>query len=451
MSDRKENQVWMHADVVIVGTGAAGLYCALQLPKHLKIIMITKDKIENSDSYLAQGGISVLKDKNDYELYFEDTMKAGRYENNREAVEVMIRNSTCIIEKLINYGVDFDRTKEGFSYTREGAHSTFRILHHKDVTGREIVIKLLSRINQRENIKIFEYMNMLEIIEENHVCKGILAEDKKNKDSLCMILGKKVLWATGGIGGLFESSTNFSHLTADSLAISLSHGIEIQDINYIQIHPTTLYSKKPGRRFLISESVRGEGAYLLNERKERFVNELLPRDVVTAAICDEMSRSHTEYVYLSVTHLGSAMVKERFPNIYEKCLEEGYDLTKEDIPVTPAQHYFMGGVKVDLNSLTSMENLYAIGETSCNGVHGANRLASNSLLEGLVFAGRAASHIAGSLAEEHEDKEELRKLPYKMPPVKNSKEREKINKHLVLEEIKRKDEKFYAKWCNHAS
>lgn len=488
------------ADVVIVGTGASGLYCALQLPESVNIVMITKDEVENSDSYLAQGGISTLKNEEDYNSYFEDTMRAGRYKNNPQAVDVMIRNSQDIIEDLIKCGVEFDKTKEGLSYTREGAHSTFRILHHKDVTGKEIVTKLLAKVRTKKNIRIFDFTTMLDIVEKDGRCKGILVEkrnpDRQTEKSFEIITGKVVVWASGGIGGLFDSSTNFPHLTGDSIAIALDHHIELQDINYIQIHPTTLYSKKSGRRFLISESVRGEGAYLLNPKGERFVDELLPRDVVTTAICEEMRKFGTDHVYLSVTHLGGEEVKERFPNIYAKCLEEGYDLTKEKIPVTPAQHYFMGGVKVNLNSHTSMKHLYAIGETSCNGVHGANRLASNSLLESLVFAKRASVNIALSIQNRKSEQDEFAKFAEKsfagattelknsalkdlamkdsapkdsmltdvvltdsilrqygidLHKFKNHKHREENYKQLVLDEIKRKDEEFYDKWCNHAS
>jgi L-aspartate oxidase len=211
-----------------------------------------------------------------------------------------------------------------------------------------------------------------------------------------MLHAHYVVLATGGLGGLYEHTTNYAHLTGDALGIALKHKIAIQNINYIQIHPTTLYSKKPGRRFLISESVRGEGAVLYNSKMERFTDELLPRDLLTNQIHKQMEQDGSQHVWLSIKHLDSNVIKKRFPNIYQKCLEEGYDITRECIPVTPAQHYFMGGIQVDLDSKTSMEHLYAVGETSCNGVHGANRLASNSLLESLVFAKRSAHHITAN-------------------------------------------------------
>ena len=378
-------------DVVIVGTGAAGLFCALNFPENVKITMISKDRFDKNDSNLAQGGICVLKDDSDYDDYFEDTMKAGHYENNKKSVEIMIRKSPEIIQDLIDYGVEFERENGTLKYTLEGAHSAPRILFHEDLTGHEITSKLFAAVKKRKNVTLLEYTTMVDLIPEENVCKGIVVRDQEGK--VYEIKSDYVVLACGGIGGLYENSTNYPHLTGDALAVAMKNDVEVQDMNYVQIHPTTLYSKKKGRRFLISESVRGEGAYLYNNKMERFVDELLPRDVLTKEIKKEMKKEGTKHVWLSVTHLGEDVIKKRFPNIYKRCLEEGYDLTKDCIPVTPAQHYFMGGIKVDTNSKTSMEHLYAAGETSCNGVHGANRLASNSLLETLVFAKRCAKHI----------------------------------------------------------
>ena len=234
---------------------------------------------------------------------------------------------------------------------------------------------------------------MLDILAKENSCDGILV--KTDMDELKAILAGNVMWACGGIGGIYSSSTNFSHLTGDALAISMRHNIKLKNISYVQIHPTTLYSRSSDRRFLISESVRGEGAHLYDKNGRRFVDELQPRDVVSKAIYDQMKKDGTDHVWLSFLPIQSVDIKTRFPNIYEKCLEEGYDITREWIPVVPAQHYFMGGVDVDLNSHTSMEHLYASGETCCNGVHGANRLASNSLLESLVFAKSAALYMSG--------------------------------------------------------
>lgn len=391
------------ADVVIVGTGVAGLFSALNLPEDYRIILITKSDLESSDSFLAQGGICVLRDENDYDSYFEDTMKAGHYENRKESVDIMLRGSQDVIRDLIGYGVEFEKRSDDsedvadsdisreYQYTREGAHSHPRILFHEDITGKEITSKLLARVKERNNIELHEYMTMTDIIEDEGVCKGIVMEDQEK--NVIFVDAKHTILATGGIGGLYTHSTNFSHLTGDALEIAKKHKIRLEHLDYVQIHPTTLYSKKPGRRFLISESVRGEGAILLNKAGERFVNELLPRDVVTKAIHEQMEKDGTDHVWLSTENIDKETLRNHFPNICQQCLEEGYDPEKEWIPVVPAQHYFMGGVWVDSDSKTSMEGLFAAGETSCNGVHGANRLASNSLLESLVFAKRAAKKI----------------------------------------------------------
>ena len=454
------------ADVVIVGTGVAGLFSALNLPGDTKIIMITKSDLESSDSFLAQGGISVLRDEEDYDSYFEDTMRAGHYENRKESVDIMIRGSRDVIDKLVVFGVEFEHEQEAegeFLYTREGAHSKPRILYHKDITGKEITSKLLEQVKRLENVTLYEYTAMTDILVENGACAGILAERTKSgrqveTDSEAADLSREqmeiragygedvrrerekaeapgedacrerekaeapgederrerekaeapgedtcgeqieiragyTIFATGGIGGQYTHSTNFPHLTGDAIEISKKHGIRLEHLDYVQFHPTTLYSKKPGRRFLISESVRGEGAVLYNKKKERFVDELLPRDVVAAAIREQMEKDGTDFVYLSMEHIEKETILRHFPNIYQRCLKEGYDVLKECIPVVPAQHYFMGGVWVDSDSRTSMPRLFAVGETSCNGVHGANRLASNSLLESLVFAKRAAMKI----------------------------------------------------------
>ena len=428
-NEEMETEREMQEDVVIVGTGAAGLFAALNLPRDRKILIITKKDAESSDSFLAQGGICVLKDESDYESYFEDTMRAGHYENRKESVDIMIRSSREIIRELIGYGVKFERRDSGreqdapeaqekpekpdkqetegqenflddYAFTREGAHSRPRILFHEDVTGKEITSKLLAQVRSLENVRIMEYTTMTDIIvEETDVqtgengmqCAGIIAEDAQG--NVLKIYAPYTILASGGIGGLYEHSTNYPHLTGDALRIAEKHGIRLEHLDYVQIHPTTLYSKKPGRRFLISESVRGEGAILLDKNGKRFTDELQPRDVVTAAIREQMEKDGTDHVWLSMERIDKNTILNHFPNIYEHCLEEGYDVTKEWIPVVPAQHYFMGGIWVDRDSQTSMEHLFAAGETSCNGVHGANRLASNSLLESLVFAQRAAQKI----------------------------------------------------------
>ena len=389
VSNSKENN--LQADVVIVGTGVGGCFSALNLSEDLSIIMITKSDLESSDSFLAQGGICVLHDDDDYDSYFEDTMRAGHYENRKESVDIMIRGSQDVIHDLIGYGVDFAKEDGKLLYTREGAHSRPRILFHEDITGKEITSKLLAQIKTRKNIQIMEYTTMSDILISQGACAGIEAETSDHKK--IYIHADQTIFASGGIGGRYKHSTNFPHLTGDAIDISKKHGIRLEHLDYVQIHPTTLYSKKPGRRFLISESVRGEGALLYDKNGNRFIDELLPRDVVTKAIQEQMKKDGTDHVWLSLEKIPKEIILSHFPNIYQHCLEEGYDATKEWIPVVPAQHYFMGGIWVDSDSHTSMPNLYAVGETSCNGVHGKNRLASNSLLESLVFAKRAARKI----------------------------------------------------------
>lgn len=379
-------------DILIVGTGASGLFAALHCPSDKNILMITKDAVENSDSFLAQGGICVLRDENDYDSFMEDTLKAGHYENRRESVDIMIRSSREVINELIGYGVDFAKQANGeLNYTREGCHSKARILFHEDITGKEITRNLLKAVQKLPNVHILEYVTMLDLIEQDNTCFGILAKDKN--DEYLTIEADNTILASGGIGGLYEHSTNYPHLTGDAIAIALRHNIKLENPDYVQIHPTSLYTNKPGRSFLISESVRGEGAKLYGKDGKRFANEILPRDLMTAEIKKQMAKDKTPYVWLDMTVLGKDVILNHFPHIYEKCLEEGFDVTKQWIPIVPAQHYYMGGIHVDKYSKTTMNNLYAVGETSCNGVHGANRLASNSLLEGLVFAKRAVNKI----------------------------------------------------------
>ena len=382
-------------DVVIVGNGAAGLFTALHMPTDKHIAIITKGDMEESDSFLAQGGICVLKNEEDYQSYFEDTMRAGHYENRKESVDIMIRGSRDVINTLLSLGVEFEKDEKGnLCYTKEGAHSKPRICFHEDITGEAITTKLLKAVKACANVTIKEFMTMTDIIEQDKECVGVLAKDVQGKEY--EFLAEDVVLATGGIGGLYKHSTNFPILTGDGCSVAEKHGVELEHMDYIQIHPTCLYSDKPGRSFLITESARGEGAVLLNHKGERFTDELQPRDIVAAAIKAEMEKEGVEYEYLSFAPIDPEEVVRHFPHIYEHCLEEGYDILKEPIPIVPAQHYFMGGIHVDSNSKTTMEHLYAVGETSCNGVHGKNRLASNSLLESLVFAKRAAREITNT-------------------------------------------------------
>ena len=384
----------MNSDILIVGCGCSGLYCALQLPENMKITIITKSEAELSDSFLAQGGMCMLQDGSDYDSYFHDTMRAGHYENDTASVDIMIKSSQKVVDDLVNYGVRFQRDNKGnLLFTREGGHSKNRIVFHKDITGKEITSKLLEQVRQRPNITLYEHTALIDIITRDTTCFGAVV---KNQDGqLICVYAKYTVLATGGIGGLFLRSTNYRHLTGDAIAIAIKHGVKLKNINYIQIHPTTFYSAEDNDRcFLISESVRGEGAKLYDKNMNRFVDELLPRDQLTAAIYAQMEKDNTQFVWEDLRPIPIQELQSHFPNIVAHCSKMGYDVTKECIPVVPAQHYFMGGIEVNHQSLTSMRRLYAIGETACNGVHGKNRLASNSLLESLVFAGRAAKDMS---------------------------------------------------------
>lgn len=385
-------------DVVIVGCGVAGLYCALNLPSTLSVVMLAKTTVDECDSMLAQGGICVQHDDADYAPFFEDTLRAGHYENRCESVDLMIRASRSIISDLVKRGVDFERDQAGnLRYTREGAHSRPRICFHSDITGDEITSTLLTRVRELPTVRIMEHTCMDDILvaqdngerrQPQTRCCGVLAHAADGAQ--LRIFAGQTLWACGGIGGTYPRSTNFPSLTGDACAIAARHGIALEHMDYVQIHPTSLYSTQPGRAFLISESCRGEGAVLLDANGKRFTDELQPRDVVSAAIYRQMAAEGSEFVRLSFANMPKDEITGHFKNIYQRCLKEGFDITREPIPVVPAQHYFMGGVRVDRNSATDMPGLYAAGETSCNGVHGKNRLASNSLLESLVFAQRAA-------------------------------------------------------------
>ena len=384
VSKSKKNN--LQADVVIVGTGVGGCFSALNLSEDLSIIMITKSDLESSDSFLAQGGICVLHDDDDYDSYFEDTMRAGHYENRKESVDIMIRGSQDVIHDLIGYGVDFAKEDGKLLYTREGAHSRPRILFHEDITGKEITSKLLAQIKTRKNIQIMEYTTMTDIL----ISKGHVPGLRLKHPIIKRFISTPIrLFLQAVYRYRYKHSTNFSHLTGDALILQKAWhqtGTFRLCAASIQQH---FILKKP-TQILISESVRGEGALLYDKNGNRFIDELLPRDVVTKAIQEQMKKDGTDHVWLSLEKIPKEIILSHFPNIYQHCLEEGYDATKEWIPVVPAQHYFMGGIWVDSDSHTSMPNLYAVGETSCNGVHGKNRLASNSLLESLVFAKRAA-------------------------------------------------------------
>lgn len=420
-----------YVDVLVVGSGVAGLYCALNLRKDLDVMVVSKDKIDCTNTSLAQGGISVARDLEDVPFFMEDTLKAGRYKNDVQAVKVLTKESIENVDYLVSLGLDVDKDENGnWDYTKEGAHCINRIIHTQDNTGENVEKTLVQNALNRENIRISEDTFLIDIIEKNDKCIGaILLKDKKQIN----VFAKSVVLACGGIGGLYKNSTSQRILKGDGLAVALRHNIELKDINYIQIHPTAFYDESNDeRRFLISESVRGEGGKLYNVHGERFIDELQPRDVVSEAIFKEMKKTNTPYVLLDISFLDADYLKNRFYTIYNKCLEKGTDITKEPIKVSPAQHYFMGGIKVNLNSETSMKNLYAVGETACTGIHGANRLASNSLLEGLVFSKRAADLINDKIDTFNLTKVDVDKI------YRSREEIEEDNRKLVVQAIKEK-------------
>ncbi len=430
----------MKTDFLIIGSGCAGLYCALHLPENKKVTVITKMDAESSDSYLAQGGMCVLRDDSDYDSFFKDTMKAGHYKNDKTSVDIMISYSQNVLEDLLSYGVNFQREEnDELLYTKEGGHTGNRILFYEDLTGREITSKLLARAKERSNITILEYTTMVDILSKNNACVGAVI--RKEDGSIATISSDVTVLATGGIGGLFNHSTNFSHLTGDAIAISIKHGIELRDIDYVQIHPTTFYDpdSEEGKSFLISESVRGEGAVLLDKNFNRFCDELQPRDIVTKAIREQMEKDGTKHVWEDLRPIPEQELRDHFPNIVEHCRQKGYDVTKECIPVVPAQHYFMGGIDVDYFSKTTMDRLYAVGETACNGVHGKNRLASNSLLESLVFAKRAAIDMRGITPLTEEDRFETEQLD--VTPYMDADALENEYKEIVLTAITKAKER----------
>ena len=385
-------------DVLILGTGASGLYAALNLDSDVNILLCSKKSLDLSNSMLAQGGIaSVLNDKEDkVEYHINDTMIAGRQANNPHTVEILCTEGPDEVRNIYNMGVDFDKNEDGSLHlTLEGGHSKHRIAHYKDSTGEEITKTLLSQVKKLRNVEISENTACVNI---SHADNGFFAELLIDGE-LTQVAASFVILATGGIGRVYKYTTNSAIATGDGIRFAYELGANIKDLDYIQFHPTAFAGAEGRERFLISEAVRGEGAYLLNCNKERFMHryderlELAPRDKVSHSIMMEYRRTGSNKFYLDISRFDSDFLKTRFPMIYSRCLEEGADLTKGPIPIFPCHHYLMGGISVDENSFTGVNRLYAVGECSNTGVHGKNRLASNSLLEALVFSKRAAKEI----------------------------------------------------------
>lgn len=396
-------------DFLVIGSGIAGISFALKVAQYGKVALLCKTTLDESNTAYAQGGIaSVTYEPDSFEKHIEDTLIAGDGHCNRAAVEKVIREAPAQIEELLSWGVDFDRNEQGlFDLHREGGHSEHRILHHKDNTGFEIQKSLIRKIKSHPEIEIFEHYFAIEILTQHHLgqvvthhtpnieCYGAYVLNQQTNE-IHTFLSKVTFLATGGIGSVYSTSTNPEIATGDGIAMVHRGRGAIKDMEFVQFHPTALYH--PGERptFLITEAIRGYGAVLRTQNGKEFMQKydergsLAPRDIVARAIDNEMKVRGHDYVYLDVTHKNADETKMHFPNIYKKCLEYGIDITKDFIPVSPTQHYVCGGIVVDMNGRSTINRLYAAGECSCTGLHGANRLASNSLIEAIVYADAAA-------------------------------------------------------------
>lgn len=417
-------------DVLIVGAGLAGLNSAINLDKNLKVIVLSNDKLHKCNSYLAQGGITTVLNDEDKKLFIEDTLRAGQFENDLDTVKLVSEEAGKAIQGLIDLGVPFNRDSEGnLKYTREAAHSTSRILYSDDSSGKAIWETLRDEVLKRENIEVIEETSLVDlIVKENKVYGGVAIKDGKE----LFIYAKNVVMASGGIGGVFKHSTNWENIQGIGISLSLKYDIKLKDLKYIQLHPTAFHSKCERRKFLISESLRGEGAKLVDDEGNRFVDELKPRDYVSNAIIKYKTEKDLPCVLLDARDMGEEYLKKRFPKIYNYCLDQGIDMAKEPIPVSPCQHYFMGGIAVNSYGKTSMENLFACGEVSCTGLHGKNRLASNSLLEAAVYSRRVADYINRNI--ENIDLEYIKYLNNEL------KELEETNLTMLINAIKKERE-----------
>lgn len=427
----------MKYDIIIVGAGLAGLYTALSLNNDLNICILNKSELGNSNTELAQGGIAAVLEKSDEELksHIEDTLIAGSNLNNLSSTSKLVNNAEDNINNLIKLGIKFDKDNEGnFKLTKEGGHSKNRILHAGgDATGKVIIEALIKRIKAKENVNIIENAMLTSLIIEDNECKGVTYL----KDNFVQhIFSSKTIFCTGGIGSLYLNSTNPLIATADGLAVCIDHNVKIENMEFIQFHPTALYSNNPGQQFLISEAVRGEGAKLININKEPFMHkyddrlELAPRDVVSQSIHREMYDTWSDYIYLDITSKSEEFLKNRFPTIFKRCLDLGLNMSKDLIPVVPVEHYCIGGIKVDEFGHTSLKNLYANGEVASNGVHGANRLASNSLLECIVFGDIIAKEINNLNLQDITYKKKYKDFKVKETTMMFSKIKEDINQNM---------------------
>ncbi|MCH5169631.1 MAG: L-aspartate oxidase, partial [Prevotellaceae bacterium] len=397
---------------LVIGGGIAGMSFALKAASKGSVALICKTTLDEANTFFAQGGVASVTnlEVDDFDKHIHDTMVAGDWLSDPDAVKKVVTNAPEQIKELIGWGVDFDKKEDGsFDLHREGGHSEFRILHHADNTGAEIQESLVKKVKEHPNIHIFENHIALEIITQHHLGKIVT---RRTPDITCYgayvldeasgkvekFLAKITVMATGGVGAVYTTTTNPLIATGDGIAMVYRAKGTVKDMEFIQFHPTALYHPGDRPSFLITEAMRGYGAVLKDHEGKEFMHKydprlsLAPRDIVARAIDSEMKQAGTDHVYLDVTHKDPEETKKHFPNIYEKCLSLGIDITKDMIPVAPAAHYLCGGIKVDLNGESSIKRLYAIGECSCTGLHGGNRLASNSLIEAVVYADAAAKH-----------------------------------------------------------
>ena len=408
----------LETDYLVIGSGAAGLSFALKAAEHSHVIVVTKGEMNECNTNYAQGGICcVTYEPDTFQKHIDDTMVCGGGICDMQAVELVVTRAPQLMKDLVQWGTRFDKTREGrYELAREGGHSEYRILHHKDETGAEIERTLISQVKSHRNIEVLEYHFAIDLLTQHHLgqlvtrhtegieCYGAYVMDLK-RGRIKTFLSRVTVIATGGVGNVYNVTTNPGVATGDGIAMAHRAKAVIENMEFIQFHPTALYN--PGERpsFLISEALRGFGAILKTQDGKEFMQKyhpmgsLAPRDVVARSIDNEMKVRGDDYVFLDITHRDPKETVSHFPNIYRKCLSIGIDITKEMIPVAPAAHYCCGGVKVDLNGETSIRRLYALGETSCTGLHGANRLASNSLTEAVVYADQAARHSAAHLHE----------------------------------------------------
>jgi L-aspartate oxidase len=399
--DRIDRVHTIDCDYLVVGAVVAGLRAAIELAESGSVLVVAKDSLRESSSEYAQGGIAAaLSDDDEVELHEQDTMVAGAGLCDREAVRTLVQEGPGAIQKLIEWGVEFDREGTKLLFALEGAHSRNRVLHsHGDSTGREIARTLYRKAASLENIDFRSFASITDLLVQDGEVTGAVACDREQRRQV-RIFSRVVLLATGGLGRVFKETTNPDVATGDGIATAYRAGAVISDIEFVQFHPTALFV--PGApRFLLTEALRGEGGRLLNAAGEPFMHrydqrgELAPRDIVSRSIVAEMRRTNS-HVYLDLTHMDAEFVRRRFPRVYETCLKHGVDITAGPVPVHPAAHYAMGGVRTDIDGRTTVPRLFAAGEAACSGVHGANRLASNSLLEGLVFGARAGAAMRNS-------------------------------------------------------